>query len=83
MENKRNVVIVYQTDMWNTHASRSMRGIYPNLSTAMDAIVKNNKIKDGDTSEQSIRKELLQYGQTQCHNINYDMEEVTIGEWID
>jgi hypothetical protein len=83
MENKRNVVIVYQTDMWNTRASRSMRGIYPNLSTAMDAIVKNNKIKDGDTSEQSIRQELLQYGQTQRLNINYDIEEVTIGEWIE
>lgn len=82
MENK-NLFIVYKTDMWNSYASRAMRGIYGTKEDAIEAILSNHCISEEEADNDEIRKQLTENMQTQCCHINYDIVEVETNTWSD
>lgn len=71
------VFAVYQTDAWNSYASRDLLGIYSTRRKAMKRIKGKTKLTDDDLWS------LENYNQTQCReneNDNYIIEEIKVNE---
>ena len=70
--------IVYRTDAWLSYASRDVCGIFGSKANAIKEIMRNAKPESKDAKFM-----LAEFGQTQGLDVNYQIEEINLNEWID